>query len=455
MPEAEGFDSFARRHARELLALARCLTLDAPESEALVEGALLRVWRAGERVRGDDARLRTARRAVVRSYLRHRAGASLIVGKGAFEVTDRHPSAAEDRAGHSASPDNLAQALQDLAPRHLTVLALRVGRHLSRAETGGVLGWGAAAVHWMESRALHQVRVAADLDDDDAGLNDRSNSDAALWAGLRRAFSTRVPAEPDTSLLLQRVAQRTHLVRRLPPRRRVTVAMTALLATVAAVAGIAAAQQRRSPPADDRVAGRLLAPAGSRLVGYRSIAIAVPRQWQLQGSSCGRIVVRGAYHRRSSDIGPCASIGPASVTLQDAPPNFPPLVVPPSHTSRVAGHLVQRSAVDRIQGGYSQTVFVFGAHFMMTVRSLDKAIVHAVVSSMHPVPKGFTVVPNCESLPVRDAVATLEMVGLGSSIAHSLTLPTWHDEPPVIFQSKPSGSIVRRGTAVALTIPGR
>jgi DNA-directed RNA polymerase specialized sigma24 family protein len=455
MPEAEGFDSFARTYAGELLALARCLTIDAGESEQLVEDALLRVRRAEVSAQGDGSRLRTARRAVVRSHLRSRFGASLSLSRGAFEVTDRNPSAGADRPGDRVGPDRLAQALQDLPPRHLVVLALRIGRHLSRAETGGVLGWGSAAVHWMESRALHQVRLAADLDDEDARLKDRSHSESELWAGLRGAFSTRIPAEPDTALLLQRVAQRADRVHHLPPRPRVIVTGAGLLALVAVVAGSAAVQQRPSPASEDRVAGRLLAPAGSRLVGYRNIAVAVPSGWQLQGSSCGRIIVRGASQRHSSDIGPCASVGPASLTLADAPPNFPPLVVPPSRTRRVAGSLAQRSAVDRIQGGYSQTVFVFGAHFMMTVRSFDKAIVHAVVASMHPVPKGFTVVPNCESLPVRDAVATLEMVGLGSSIAHSLTLSTWHDEPPVIFQSKPSGSIVRRGTAVALTIPGR
>jgi DNA-directed RNA polymerase specialized sigma24 family protein len=455
MPQSEGFDSFARRYAGELLALARCLTIDPGESEQLVEDALLRVWRAEESATSDDdSRLRTGRRAVVRSHLRRRPRASLSMSGGTFELTDRHPSAGEDRPGHGPRPDSLEQALQDLPPRSLVVLALRVGRDLSQGETGGVLGWGSVAVRLMERRALHQVRLVADLGDD-PGRNNPAGSEAELWAGLREAFAARVPPRPDTASLLQRVAQRTAGVRRLAPRHRVAVTVTAALALMAAAAGIAAVQQGQPPPAEDRVAAPLRVPAGSRLVGYRSIAVAVPSGWQLEGSSCGRIIVHRAFYRRSSDIGPCASVGPASVTLGDAPLNFPPLVVPRSRTSRVAGHLAQRSAVDRIRGSYSQTVFVFGAHFMMTVRSLNKATVNAVVSSMHPVPKGFTVVPNCESLPVREAVATLEMVGLGSSIAHSLTLSTWHDEPPVIFQSKPSGSIVRRGTAVALTIPGR
>jgi hypothetical protein len=114
-----------------------------------------------------------------------------------------------------------------------------------------------------------------------------------------------------------------------------------------------------------------------------------------------------------------------------------------------------RTAVAHYNGMYQQAVFVFGARFMMIVRSPDQAVVAAISNSVRAVPDGYAVVPTCRSLPVREAVRALVAVGLTASVTHTSSIPMWHGEPPVIFQDAPSGSIVRRGTRIALTIPGR
>jgi hypothetical protein len=115
--------------------------------------------------------------------------------------------------------------------------------------------------------------------------------------------------------------------------------------------------------------------------------------------------------------------------------------------------VAQRTTVTRVDGAFHQTVFVFGAGFMMTVRSPDRTVVESIVSSVRPVPEGYTVVPYCQTLPVRQAAATLRAADLAISIAHTSSLSARYGATPVTFQNRAPGTVVPEGTSVALTIP--
>lgn len=453
MPEPESFHDFAARHVGELMRLARYLTLGVNRGERLVELALVHVWRSWPDAQTDSDGLRMAQRALVGEYLGRQPLVRFDMRRGEIELQDRR-RLADDAAGavEAGGPGALAQAVDELSPRHRTVLALRVGQGLSVPEAARVLGWPQVAVREVERRALNEVRLAADLPAASiSGADDPSET--GLRAGVGTALRARGDGALDEAALLQRVAQQTGGVRRPPPRRRLVAGAVAVGAVAVVTAGIAGRLAHDSTPGVD-VSSRPPAPAGTRLVGYRGIAVAVPADWRLRGSSCGRVVVHGTtYHRPTGDAGPCASVGATSVTLGDAPPNSPPLFVSPGRTSRVAGHVAQRTGLSRVEGVYQQTVFVFGADFMMTVRSADKTTVATVVSSMQAVPAGYTVVPNCERLPVRAAVAALEQARLTSRIAHTSSLSPRFGTPPVTFQNRISGDVVREGTPVALTIP--
>lgn len=203
-------------------------------------------------------------------------------------------------------------------------------------------------------------------------------------------------------------------------------------------------------------------PPGTQLVGYRTIAAVVPADWTLAELRCGRIVADGTAYRDWATSGQCTAAGRApSVTFADAPINFAPMSAPPERTSHVAGYVSMRSLLTRIKGVYQQTVFVFAARFMMTVRSPDLKVVDAIISSIRAVPDGFTVVPACERLPMRKAVAALSDAGLTANLLFTTSLaigpalpPSRYGGPLVTLQDRASGSVVRAGTAVALTIPG-
>jgi hypothetical protein len=121
----------------------------------------------------------------------------------------------------------------------------------------------------------------------------------------------------------------------------------------------------------------------------------------------------------------------------------------------VAGRLTLRTALTFADGVYEQTLLVPRAMFVIvvTVRSPDQTLVEGIVNSARGVPDGFAIVPECETLPVREAVAALTDAGLTSRISHTSSLSPRHGDPPVTFQNLASGSIVPEGTAVGLTIP--
>lgn len=455
VPEPDDFFRFAAANARELVQLGHAATGELAAGERMAEAALVTVFRSWCRSQVHSDPMLAARRALAAASRNRRRFAAPKV-RGALELREYRPTRDQDlRAGSGHLDDELLwETLDSLSAQQRLTVALRYAGDLTVTEVARVLRRPTAAVRRSQKRALIKLMLAADLDVAVAADEGGEPGGAAdLEDRVRRALRSHVDVPFDVAPLLRRVVERTANLRQRPRRHLVLVGATGILVVGAFAALLWSLLGSAGPPRRDALPRPPL-PPGSQLVGYRTIAAVVPVDWTLADLPCGRIVAAGTTYRNWAETGQCAAAGEApSVTFADAPVNSPPLIAPPRRTGQVAGHVSMSTAVTRVDGVYRQIVFVFAADFMMTVRSPDRAVVEAVAASVRAVPDGYTIVPACERLPVRDAVAALSEAGLTPKIAFTSSLSIRYGEPPVTFQNRASGSVVREGTAVALTIP--
>ncbi len=455
MPAPDDFLHFAAAHARELVRVGHAATGELAVGERLAEDALVEVFRSWPLLPADD-RLPAARRALAAAARQGRRLAAAPRFSGGLELRDFR-AVDNEEVPPSGDLDNgavLWEALDNLsAPQRLTVALLYAG-DLTVDEAARVLRRPRATVRRSQQRALTELMLAADLDVAVAAEKDGEPGGAAdVEDRVRQALRSHFDVPFDVAPLLHRVAdrtadapQRSHRSFMLAGAAGVLVVGT-VCALVWSLLGSASPQRRDALPPPPL-------PPGTQLVGYRTIAAVVPADWTLAELRCGRIVAEGTTYRNWAKTGQCtAAAGGTSVTFAEAPLNSPPMIAPPQRTSRVAGHVAVNTPVTRVNGIYRQTVFIFAVDFMMTARSRDRDVVEAITSSVRAVPDGFTVVPACERLPVREAVAALSEAGLTPKIAFTSSLSIRYGEPPVTFQDRASGSVVREGTKVALTIP--
>lgn len=463
MPAPDDFLKFAAAHARDLVRIGHAATGELAVGERLAEGALLEVFRSWPLLPAGD-RLPAAHRALaVAGRQRRRLAATVPRFSGGLELRDFR-AAAKEEALPTDDLDNgevLWEALGNLsAPQRLTVALLYAG-DLTVDEAARVLRRPIAAVRRTQCRALNELRLAADLEP--AVVTERggeAGGEDYLERRVREALHSHIDVPFDVAPLLHRVAERTADARQRSRRSFVLAGAAGVLVVGAVCALVWSLLGSAEPQRRDALTPPPL-PPGTQLVGYGTIAAVVPADWTLAELRCGRIVADGTAYRDWATSGQCTAAGRApSVTFADAPINFAPMSAPPERTSHVAGHVSMRSLLTRVKGVYQQTVFVFGARFMMTVRSPDLKVVDAIISSIRAVPDGFTVVPACERLPMREAVAALSDAGLIARLSFTSRLsigparpPGRYGDPPVTFQDRASGSVVRKGTAVALTIP--
>jgi hypothetical protein len=76
-----------------------------------------------------------------------------------------------------------------------------------------------------------------------------------------------------------------------------------------------------------------------------------------------------------------------------------------------------------------------------------------IVDSLQPVPNGFTVVPPCERMPLREAVGLLGDAELAVRLTQASSLSEREQPPPVTHQTIASGAVVPVGTSVGLGFP--
>jgi DNA-directed RNA polymerase specialized sigma24 family protein len=464
VPEPDDFFAFAGAHACDLVKLGYALTGELAAAERLAEDALVAVFRSGPQTEsaGDRSppqgrdRLLTARRTLAARYRRRRRFSRPVLRR-ALELNDLRAADHNDVWARELDRDEaLWEALDGLPASQRLVLGLRFGTCLSLRTTAQVLRRPVAQIARTQQRALNVLSLAADADVAGATPpNPESSPEADIACSVQEALHAHTPRTLDVQPLLLRLAERTSRQRHLP-RRSAALGAAALLLLGGAVSTFLWVLLAGGS-ADDRsrpLAAEPPSPEGTQLVGFGSVAVLVPSGWGLHESVCGRTASDGTVYRDSRAGGHCtASLTTSSARFAAPPYNSPPLSVPAQRTGEVAGHVAQRTTVTRAEGVYRQTVFVFGAGFMMTVRSPDRSVVRSIVSSLRPVPEGYTVVPYCETLPVEQAAAALRAADLAISIAHTSSLSTRYGEPPVTFQNRAPGTVVPEGTSVALTIP--
>lgn len=451
VPGQDDFLRFAAVHARELVRLGHAATGELAAGERLAETALVEVFCLWRRPQVHRDPLLAARRVIAASC-RRRGRVATTAFRGALELRDFH--APREATGGLDDGELLWESLDHLSASQRLVVALRYAGNLADDEVARVLRRPPAAVRRSQQRALTELMLAADLDVavvTDEGGESGGATDLEAW--VRQSLRSHVDVPFDVAPLLHRVAERTASARQRPRRDLVLVGAAGIL-VVGAVAALLWSLLGSEAPHRRDALSRPTLPPGTQLVGYSGIAVVVPADWTLAELPCGRIVADGTAYRDWAETGQCAAAGKApSVSFADAPVNSPPLFAPLERTGRAAGHVTVSTPLTRANGVYRQTVLVFGARVMMTVRSPNRTVVEEIASSARAVPHGFVVVPACEKLPLRQAVAALSEAGLTPKVAFTSSLSTRYGEPPVTFQNRASGSVVRKGTAVALTIP--
>lgn len=457
MPEPDDFFDFAAARVCELVRLGHASTGAVDAGERLVEEALVEVFRSWPQSQPSGDPLLTARRALAAAHRRWSQSARPS-RRVALELHDVR--AADDDQERAAVLDGgvgLWEALEFLSPRQRLTVALRFAGDLTPGETAHVLNRPVMLVRRSERQALNELGLAADLPHDLASAPDaRLSAESDLAERLRLVLRTQVgvPFEPEP--LLQRVRHRTGRVRQRSARFPVQAVATSALALVGASVVIWSVLASDAPN-DSGLENRPPSAQGTQLVGYRSIAVAVPANWRLNESPCGRTAADGRVYRSAqTDGGRCTpAAGGSNVTFADAPLYPSPLQEPPQTAGQVGNHLTLRTNLTHSDGGYEQTVLVPKAMFVIvvTVRSPDRSVVEDIVNSARGVPEGFAIVPKCESLPVREAVAALSRAGLTSKVLHTSALSVRYSVPPVTFQDRRPGSVIPTGSAVALTIP--
>jgi hypothetical protein len=195
-----------------------------------------------------------------------------------------------------------------------------------------------------------------------------------------------------------------------------------------------------------------VAPAGFRLVGYGQFAVAVPASWGHNLTSCGAgntVIYPDAALAASCVFRQQVS----SVSFSDPLTSPFPLGRAPREIDPVAGQQVFDVPLPERAGVVQRIVIVPGAGFQMMIRSRDASVVDAVVASLQVVPKGYTVVPVCERLLLRDAAGRLKDAQLRLQLTQASYLSQRYGQPPVVHQSIAAGTIVPTGTSIGIGFP--
>ena len=152
----EEFDAFVAARLPALVRFAYSLTGDLGHAEDLVQGALMKVYRATRRREPDapEAYVRTAIvRANVSRFRRRRVVEDLV--DVVPPAADRH----EDAVPYEES-QALRALLAGLSPRQRTVMILRYQEDWSEYDIADAMGVSTGTVKTLASRALQTLRAS-------------------------------------------------------------------------------------------------------------------------------------------------------------------------------------------------------------------------------------------------------------------------------------------------------
>lgn len=151
-----GFPDFVKENQAALFGFAVTLTGDRHEAEEVVAGALEKVCRKWQRIRGMEHPRAYARRVVLTEFLKGRDRQNrLLPTEDLSSLIPPIPDLAERHARH----DDLQQRLQALPNRQRAVVVLRYLLDLDDAEIAAELGCRVGTVRAHASRALAALRL--------------------------------------------------------------------------------------------------------------------------------------------------------------------------------------------------------------------------------------------------------------------------------------------------------
>ena len=154
--EPVGFADFVSARSRALHRTAYLLCLDQMEAEDLVQTALIKVWRAWDRVQDPEAYTRTT---IVRTFISSRRR----------RWWGEHPTEEVGTTLLAPARDletgmDLSRIVGSLPPRQRAVIVLRFGHDLSEREVAELLEVSVGTVKSQTSKALASLRRHPHLD---------------------------------------------------------------------------------------------------------------------------------------------------------------------------------------------------------------------------------------------------------------------------------------------------
>lgn len=156
------FEEFVLAHTSTLHRTAVLLTGDGHTASDLLQEALLRAWRAWDRI--TDNHVAYVRTILVREFVSSRRRR----WHGETPTADLPEEAAHPGSDTAARLD-LADAVRALPPQQRAVVVLRYFHDLTEADTAQSLGIAVGTVKSHHSRALSALRVSEELGDPVAG----------------------------------------------------------------------------------------------------------------------------------------------------------------------------------------------------------------------------------------------------------------------------------------------
>lgn len=150
------FTAFVEQAGPELLRFAWFLTGDVHAAQDLVQGALLRTYRAWRRIDPPRAVAYTRRIMVnlSRQEWRRGGGGRVLIGERTGDLLPPAP----DHADAAGEQDRLVRGLRQLPLRQRTVVVLRYYCDLSEQQCADELGISTGAVKSAASRGLARLR---------------------------------------------------------------------------------------------------------------------------------------------------------------------------------------------------------------------------------------------------------------------------------------------------------
>lgn len=474
-------------HASVVSVLVRLVAPSCDRTDDLVDDAWLDVYRSWPSISRSPHRLAAAlapfvRRAVQAAEADEVAKADTAGRRGSWRTLELRddvmlgapglrgqqtgdPNDEGDRVKGNPGDRSMGRAFANLEPRERALVALSVYVGLGDRDLRRAVGWLPPKPAYTMHRARRDVLLTAAPEFTGPPSGVRVTESTVMQRRLQRVLTEQagpvtMTPQADFARLQSRLATVTQR-RALPRPGPVGLALAGFAAGVAITAGfLVVTHQPDLPTASALPLPPPSAGPGMRLAGYHSVAVSIPNSWGHNRVECGEPVADTTVYTDATRSGPCLRrVGPtvgnpqhSSITFKD-PPSSLLVVGRVREITRVSGLAVYSGGRERRDQLWTEVILVPRAHVELIVSSRRSAVLDQVIASLQVLPTGYTTVPPCERLALRDAIHALTLAGLHVRLTQASTLSAREDAPPVTHQTIAAGAVVAVGTTVGLGFP--